>query len=53
MTANDQAILTLAAIAMILTLAHLLRDPKPRAPLLAAAVICVALLPIVKRFLFT
>lgn len=53
MTANDQAILLLATAAMILCAAHLLNDPRPRAPLLAAAVICVALLPIVKRFLFT
>lgn len=53
MTTNDQVILILAAASMLLTLAHLLRDPEPRAPLLAAAIIVLALVPIVRRYLFT
>lgn len=51
MTTSDQVILVIACAAMLFATAHVLRD-EPRAPLLAAAVILLALLPIVKRYFF-
>ncbi len=52
MTTQDQVILVLAAAAMIFTTVHLLSDDHPRATYLAVAIICLALLPIVKRYFF-
>ncbi len=53
MTRQDQVILVLAAAAMIFATLHMLRDTHPRATWLAVAVICLALIPIVKRYFFT
>ncbi len=50
MTRQDQVILVLAAAAMVAATIHMLRDDNPRAPFLAVAIICLALVPIVKRY---
>ncbi len=52
MTTQDQVILVLAAAAMIFATIHVLKDDHPRATYLAAAIICLALLPIIKRYFF-
>ena len=51
MTANDIAILSLSLFAMVMVLADLLRT-TPRSLYLGLAILAVALVPIVKRFLF-
>ncbi len=50
MNNQEQVILVLAAAAMIFATVHMLRDDHPRATFLAAAIICLALIPIVAHF---
>lgn len=51
MTLNDQAILALSLFAMVMVVCDFWRA-KPRSLYLGLAIIALALLPIVKRFLF-
>ena len=51
MTANDIAILALSLFSMVMVLCDLWRT-KPRSLYLGLAIIALALLPVVKRFLF-
>jgi DMSO reductase anchor subunit len=51
MTTPDQLVVLFISAAVLLTAAHLLRE-KPRAPLLAAAVLCVCMASLLRRILF-
>ena len=51
MSTNDQVVLVMAAAALLLAAAHMLKD-NPKAPILAGAVILVALIPVVNRLIF-